>query len=127
MLLATLLMLHTSAPLPHMPVDYDPIAAAAKDLKAQVEDDNGGGDLMLLSMATQDCKTMVRGAPAREWVIDWKTIKTLGLQQNFIFVKGDDLQIAIVADTSKADQADKLSELAMAMTNAKRGCQGEYD
>ena len=90
-------------------------------------DDNGGGDLMLLSMATQDCKTMVRGAPAREWVIDWKTIKTLGLQQNFIFVKGDDLQIAIVADTSKADQADKLSELAMAMTNAKRGCQGEYD
>jgi hypothetical protein len=104
------------------PAEPDAIAAAAKGLKAVIEDDlRPGGDMRLLSIQTKGCKTKLT-AKGRRWNVDWSTAEELGLADSFIFVKAKGVQFAIVADASIPDQAAKLTALNDAMQAAKARC-----
>lgn len=105
----------------------DPIGDAFKRLTyAEVEDDlSSSPDKALDAIETKDCVSEMR-AGDRSWSLDWRKITTVGPGDTFVFVQGPGVQLAIVGDASKPDQAQALSALHMAM-QAMRGRCGAAD
>lgn len=110
------------APLPAADV-VDPIGDALKRLTyAEIEDDlSSSPDKTLDAIVTRDCVSEMR-AGDRKWTLDWRKITTVGPGDTFVFVQGPGVQLAIVGDVSKPDQAAALSALHMAMQAMRRRC-----
>ncbi len=129
-------------PMPVNPIDApavaadDFIAAAAIGLVAQIEDDNNpGGDLQLVSMKSDGCKTVITGAlitedsntaATRTWTVDWAVPGSVAPGDTFIFIDVAPVKIAIVGDASKPDQAAKLSAMFAAMFETQLDCTTQF-
>ncbi len=127
--------------IPAAAIPDDPIAAAASGLTAQIEDDvNPGGDMQLVSMKSDGCKTVITGvlppasndpaanvtANTRTWTIDWAVPGSVAPGDTFIFIDVAPVKIAIVGDASKPDQAAKLSALFAAMFETQLDCTTQF-
>lgn len=101
----------------------DPIGDAFKRLTyAEVEDDlSSSPDKALDAIVTRECVSEMR-AGDRSWSLDWRKITTVGPGDTFVFVQGPGVQLAIVGDASKPDQAQALSALMMAMQAMRGRC-----
>jgi hypothetical protein len=143
--LATSATAQTGTDVPAAAMADDPIAAAASGLIAQIEDDvNPGGDLQLVSMKSDGCKTVITGALAapssdpatgpatgipantRTWTIDWAVPGSVAPGDTFVFIDVAPVKIAIVGDASKPDQAAKLSALFGAMFETQLDCTTQF-
>jgi hypothetical protein len=140
----------TQTAVPAAAAPDDPIASAASGLIAQIEDDvNPGGDLQLVSMKSDGCKTVITGALAtpssdpassdpasgpatgipaatRTWTIDWAVPGSVAPGDTFVFIDVAPVKIAIVGDASKPDQAAKLSALFGAMFETQLDCTTQF-
>ncbi|HTU09723.1 MAG TPA: hypothetical protein VMG08_02395 [Allosphingosinicella sp.] len=98
----------------------DPISRALDGLVAVVEED-GNPDARLEGMATRDCETHVT-ATGRRWTIDWRQETSVALADTFVFITAPAFRIAIVADTSRPDQASRLGALNEALRGLAERC-----
>lgn len=100
----------------------DPIAAAFAGWYVEVEDDIGGGDWRVIGVGTEDCVTTLTGEKGR-WAIDWHTVRTIALEDVFVFMEGPGLKIAVVADVKDAAGQGRLRAMRDAMTAEASRCQ----
>lgn len=98
----------------------DPIAAAARGLAAEIEDDNGP-DFAMESIAGRGCTVTIAGHGHR-WTIDMTNARAVTLGDTFVYVAAPPVALAIVGDASKPDQAAKLKGLATALTDLAARC-----
>lgn len=114
------LLLTLAAAAPETTFVPDPIATALVGLIAVVEED-GAPDRPLVGMTTHGCETKV-SAQESDWTIDWRKAEAVALEDTFVFVSAPPVKLAVVADASKPDQADKLRELNRAMQEVAKRC-----
>ena len=113
-------------PAPPPPANVvDPIGAAFARLSyAEIEDDLSSGDARIKAMVTKDCTTEMRAAD-KSWALNWRTVTEVGPGDTFVYVAGPGVQLAIVGDASKPDQAAALSALHMAMRAMRERCRAK--
>lgn len=100
----------------------DPIAATFAGWHTEVEDDLGTGDSRVSGVATQGCVTTIIGEKGR-WAIDWRQVRTIALEDVFVFLEGPGLKLAVVADVRDAAGQDKLRGMRDAMARLATRCQ----
>ena len=100
----------------------DPIAAAAAGLSpAEIEDDNGP-DMPLTAISSAGCMVTIIGRDAA-FAVDMRQSAAVALEDTFVFVKAGTVQLAIVGDASRSDQAAKLKALATALVDLATKCE----
>lgn len=110
-------MLATAAPA------VDPLAASFAGWRTEVEDDLGNGDSRVTGVATAGCVTTIAGEKGR-WAIDWRTMKTVALEDVFVFLEGPGLKLAVVADVRGDADLAKLRGMWTAMRGLATRCGG---
>ena len=100
MLLAALALVAADPP-------ADPLRASFAGWLTEVEDDLGDGDSRITGVTTAGCTTTIIGEKGR-WVVDWRTVQTVALEDVFVFLKAPRLKIAVVADVRDTAGQAKL-------------------
>lgn len=116
MLLAALALAATSSD-----PGADALQASFAGWHIAVEDDLGAGDSPVRSVATQDCVTTIAGEKGR-WTVDWRTVRTIALEDVFVFLEAPGLKIAVVADVRDAAGQEKLRGMWTAMKTLATRC-----
>ncbi|WP_425230532.1 hypothetical protein [Sphingomonas sp.] len=101
----------------------DPLAASFAGWIIEVEDDLHHSSSRLQSVVTAGCVTTLKGAQGR-WVVNWRTVDTVALEDVFVFLRGTAFQIAVVADVQDTAGRAKLRRMWMAMQMLARRCGG---
>lgn len=99
----------------------DPIAASFKDWRVEIEDDLGGADSRVRSVATKGCATTIVGKEGR-WTIDWRAVRVIAMEDNFVFLEGPALKMAVVADVRDEAGQLRLRTMRDAMQAAADRC-----
>lgn len=102
----------------------DPLAAAFQGWHTEVEDDLGTGDSRVTGVATQGCITTITGEKGR-WAVDWRTVRTIALEDVFVFLEGPGLKLAVVADVQDAAGQAKLRGMRDAMAALATTCRAK--
>lgn len=99
----------------------DPLAASFAGWLTQVEDDLGDGDSTVTGVATRGCLTTITGEKGR-WTVDWRTVRTVALEDVFVFLEGPGLKLAVVADVKSEADLPKLRGMWTAMRDLAARC-----
>ena len=76
----------------------------------------------MTGVATDGCVTIIAGEKGR-WAIDWRTVRTIAMEDVFVFIEGPGLKIAAVADVKDASGQGRLRAMRDAMVAAAGRCQ----
>lgn len=120
MLLAALAL----AAAPAADAQADALRAAFRGWYTEVEDDLGTGDSPVREVATAGCVTTITGEKGR-WTVDWRTVRTIALEDVFVFLEGPGLKLAVVADVHDAAGQAKLRGMWTAMKALATRCGGQ--
>ena len=103
----------------------DPSADALRESFAgwltEVEDDLGDGDSRVTGVATVSCMTTITGEKGR-WVVDWRTVQTVALEDVFVFIEAPGVKLAVVADVRSEADLPKLRGMWAAMRGLAARC-----
>lgn len=118
MLLAALALLAAN---PQADAQADALGAAFAGWHTEIEDDLGP-DSRVTGVATEGCVTTITGEKGR-WAVDWRTVRTIALEDVFVFLDGPGLKLAVVADVRDAAGQAKLRGMRDAMAGLRGRCQ----
>ena len=90
--------------------------------RTEIEDDLGSGDSRVTGVATKGCTTTITGEKGR-WVLDWRAVRTIALEDVFVFLEGPGLKLAVVADVRSEADLPKLRGMRDAMLALVSRCQ----
>ena len=106
----------------------DPPADALRESFASwttaVEDDLTHTDSPVTDVATDGCTTKIAGERGN-WTVDWRTVRTVALEDVFVFLEGPQLKLAVVADVQDQAGQARLRGMWNAMQGLARRCGGE--
>lgn len=90
----------------------------------QIEDDLTHRQARVSDAATAGCTTTMTGEQG-SWTVDWRKVRTVALEDVFVFLEGPQLKLAVVTDVQNgADQA-RLRAMWTAMRTLATRCGGE--
>lgn len=107
------------------PAKAGSIAEYAAKIPWQIEDDlSQRPDVMLASAQNEgECFTVLRGQTGdRVWRIDWRKIEVVAPVQNFVFIQGEGVKMALVGDFRADGAVEALNGLSAAMATRWRAC-----
>lgn len=99
----------------------DALKASFAGWLTEVEDDLGSNDSRVTGVATDGCTTTITGEKGR-WTVDWRTVRTVALEDVFVFLEGPSLKIAVVADVRSESDLPKLRGMWTAMRTLAARC-----
>lgn len=99
----------------------DPLKASFAGWHTEVEDDLGDGDSRITDVATRGCTTTIIGEKGR-WTVDWRTVRTVALEDVFVFIEAPGVKLAVVADVKSEADLPKLREMWTAMKALAARC-----
>lgn len=100
----------------------DALQASFVGWHTEIEDDLGSGDSRVTGVVTRGCVTTVSGEKGR-WELDWRAIRTVALEDVFVFVEGPGVKLAVVADVRGEADLPKLRGMRDAMVALAARCQ----
>lgn len=77
----------------------------------------------MTGVVTQGCITTITGEKGR-WVVDWRTIRTVALEDVFVFLEAPGLKIAVVADVKSEADLPRLRGMWTVMKALALRCGG---
>lgn len=78
----------------------------------------------MTGVTTQGCVTTIAGEKGR-WTVDWRTVRTIAMEDVFVFLEGPGLKIAVVADVRDAAGQGRLRAMRDAMAARAAKCQAK--
>ena len=90
----------------------------------EVEDDLGSGDSRVTGVVTDGCTTTITGEKGR-WTIGWRSVRTVALEDVFVFLEGPGVKLAVVADVRSEADLSKLRGMRDAMVALANRCGGK--
>ena len=101
----------------------DALRASFAGWLTEVEDDLGDGDSRVTGVATVGCTTTITGEEGR-WAVDWRTVRTIALEDVFVFLEAPGMKLAVVADVKSEADLPKLRGMWTAMRALATRCGG---
>ena len=106
----------------------DPPVDALREIVAgwptAIEDDLSHGNSRVTDVATRGCVTTITGERGN-WTVDWRKVRTVALEDVFVFLEGPQLKLAVVADVRDTDDQARLRNMWTAMRTLATRCGGE--
>ena len=90
----------------------------------QIEDDLGHRQSRVTEAVTRGCVTTITGEQG-QWSVDWRKVKTVALEDVFVFLEGPQLKLAVVADVQNDAGQARLRAMWVAMRTLATRCGGE--